>query len=280
MKNKYLLTGVWLLVVMGTVEAFQSKPAQQTARLPYEQLPDVMPGTKPLSPEEDRSIKILDGAHQFIESLISAAPAGRSRLWQRDLGSRTAYERSVDPNRRRFMKILGVEDKREPLESYKQVLREQNPPVVLERIAVNGDPEVIAETSAYRVYQVRWPVLNRVNGEGLLFEPKTKALANVVAIPDAAQTPEQLGGLQAGIAPESQFARRLAESGYRVLVPVLVSRELLFPGTPQQQTHREWIYRQAFHMGRHIIGYEVQKILAAVDWFKQSSPAAKVGVAG
>ena len=278
MKNKYLLTGVWLLVMVGRVEAFQSKPAQQA--LPYEKLPDVMPGTKPLTPEEDRSIKILDGAHQFIESLISAAPADRSRLWKRDTGSRTAYERSVDPNRRRFMKIIGVEDKSEPLQSYKQVLHEQNPSVILERIAVNNDPEVIAETSAYRVYQVRWPVLNRVNGEGLLFEPKTKALANVVAIPDAGQTPEQLGGLQGGIAAESQFARRLAENGYRVLVPVLVSRDLLFPGTPQQQTHREWIYRQAFHMGRHIIGYEVQKILAAVDWFKQSSAATKVGVAG
>ena len=35
------------------------------------------------------------------------------------------------------------------------------------------------------------------------------------------------------------------------------------------QSHREWIYRQAFHMGRHVIGYEVQKVLAVVDWFKQ-----------
>jgi len=33
------------------------------------------------------------------------------------------------------------------------------------------------------------------------------------------------------------------------------------------QPHREFIYRMAFEMGRHIIGYEVQKILAAVDWF-------------
>ena len=46
------------------------------------------------------------------------------------------------------------------------------------------------------------------------------------------------------------------------------------------QTHREWIYRQAFHMGRHIIGYEVQKVLAAVDWFKRQSSEARVGVAG
>ena len=47
------------------------------------------------------------------------------------------------------------------------------------------------------------------------------------------------------------------------------------------QSHREWIYRQAYQMGRHVIGYEVQKVLAAVDWIeKQAGPDAKVGVAG
>ena len=34
-------------------------------------------------------------------------------------------------------------------------------------------------------------------------------------------------------------------------------------------------------MGRHIIGYEVQKILSAIDWFKQSNNKdLKIGVAG
>ena len=31
--------------------------------------------------------------------------------------------------------------------------------------------------------------------------------------------------------------------------------------------HREWIYRMGFPVGRHPLGYEVQKVLAAVDWF-------------
>ena len=33
--------------------------------------------------------------------------------------------------------------------------------------------------------------------------------------------------------------------------------------------HREWLYRQAYEMGRHLIGYEIQKVLALVDWFKR-----------
>jgi hypothetical protein len=46
------------------------------------------------------------------------------------------------------------------------------------------------------------------------------------------------------------------------------------------QTHREWIYRQAFQMGRHIVGYEVQKVLAAIDWFRTKSETRPTGVAG
>jgi len=33
-------------------------------------------------------------------------------------------------------------------------------------------------------------------------------------------------------------------------------------------------------MGRHIIGYEVQKVLAAVDWLQRQQPGTKIGVAG
>ena len=82
-----------------------------------------------------------------------------------------------------------------------------------------------------------------------------------------------LAGLSPGLAPERQFASRLAEHGCEVLVPVLIDRQDTWSGNPRlqrftNQPHREWIYRQAYEMGRHVIGYEVQKILAAVDWFK------------
>src|SRR4051812_6046273 len=48
------------------------------------------------------------------------------------------------------------------------------------------------------------------------------------------------------------------------------------------QSHGEWIYRMAYEEGRHIIGYEVQKVLAAVDWFEHENAARAVpiGVAG
>ena len=106
-------------------------------------------------------------------------------------------------------------------------------------------------------------------------------MANIIALPDAGLTPEQIAGISPGVPAESQFARRLAENGYQVLIPVLISRELLFEGETEQCTYRERIYRQAFEMGRHVIGYEVQKVISAVDWFKKiSGSETKIGVAG
>jgi len=133
---------------------------------------------------------------------------------------------------------------------------------------------------------VRWPVLPGVYGEGLLLEPtKGEPKACVVAIPDADQTPEMIVGLAPGLSKESQFARILAEQGHRVVIPTLVNREDTYSGSANvgrftNQTHREFIYRMAYQMGRHIIGYEVQKVLAAVDWFTQTKDHPPVGVYG
>ena len=43
-------------------------------------------------------------------------------------------------------------------------------------------------------------------------------------------------------------------------------------------TAREFLYRPAFELGRHLIGYEVQKILAGVDWFEADRPAGGGGI--
>ncbi len=279
MNAKRLFIYTILLFSMGRATS-QSGTYKKRENVQNKNLIEVLPGTMPLTWEGDLSIKMLDGAHRFIDEKITESIDHRSKLWNRDFSSVYAYEQSIEPNRERFMKYIGVEDRTQPYHNYDIGLPESNPTVNMEKIAGYNDKEVIAETSTYRVYQVRWPVLNRVNGEGLLLEPKAKPLANIIAIPDADQTPEQLAGLAQGVPVESQFARHLAENGFRVLIPVLISRQLLFKGQPEQQTYREWLYRQSYHMGRHIIGYEVQKVLAAVDWFKQNDKDLKVGVAG
>ena len=82
------------------------------------------------------------------------------------------------------------------------------------------------------------------------------------------------------VAPESQFARRLAESGCLVVVPVLIDRKMEKRNGRANLSNREYIYRSAFELGRHLIGYELQKLLAVVDWFAKDAPGRKRGVIG
>jgi len=216
-------------------------------------------------PEEDLSDRLMTGAHHFVERKIAEAPAQRAKLWARDYSSPETYVKSVMPNRTSLKMILGVVDERLP--------------AAMEGYGDEATPALVAETERMRIYQVRWPVLDGFWGCGLLAEPKAAAVASVVVVPDAGQTPEQLLGVAPGA---SQPARRLAENGFEVVVPVTVSRAKLATSDEQvrasDQTYREWIYRQAFHMGRHVIGYEVQSVLAAVDWLVARGN--KVGVCG
>lgn len=223
-------------------------------------------------PEEDLSARMMDGAHRFVERQIADTRARSGRFWKYDPSSAAAWTASVKDNRDRLREIIGASDARLPSS--------------IERFGDDENPALVAETSRYRVYQVRWPVLDGVSAEGLLVEQANgRPAAHIVVLPDAGQTPEQVLGLAPGLRPERQFARHLANSGCELLIPVLVRREPIETSDAQlqasQQTWREWVYRQAFHMGRHPIGYEVQKVLAAVDSFRaRGGESVKVGVVG
>jgi len=242
---------------------------------------EALPNTKPLTMEGDIASELVSGVDRFLLREIEKSVEKRARHWKRDFSSPEAYNKSIEPNRKRLAHILGVRDPRVPFDAP-------------ELVDTTRESALVGKGTGYEIFAIRWPVLddpdpNRdvasVHGEGLLLVPTgRKPMADVVALPDADQTPEQLVGLMPGVAPESQFARRLAESGCRVVVPVLISRKLEKRNGRALLTNREFIYRSAFELGRHIIGYELQKVLALVDWFaKEASGAAsapRVGVIG
>jgi dienelactone hydrolase len=150
-----------------------------------------------------------------------------------------------------------------------------------ELAATTTRPAKIASNEHFDVFAVRWPAFGGVHGEGLLLVPSQRApIADVVALPDCDTTPEQLIGLEpksADAPPVSNFPCRMAASGCRVLVPFLVDRKPRLEGL----TTREWLYRSAFELGRGLLGYEVQKVLAAVDWFAaEGGESARIGVFG
>jgi dienelactone hydrolase len=236
-----------------------------------------IPGAAPLTRQGDLSAQMVEGIDRFLMRELANSVAQRQAAWHREFGSRARYEQSVEKNRTRLARMIGAVDARVPA-------------VSMEYVGTTDVPAQVGESARFTVFAVRWPVFDGVYGEGLLLEPKGEAKKaarpRVVAVPDADQTPEMLAGLAAGLKPASQFARRLAENGCTVLVPVLINREDTESGNEElgrftNQPHREWVYRQAYELGRHIIGYEVQKVLAAVDWFTQEDGnQARIGVAG
>ncbi len=224
-----------------------------------------LPGTEPLTWSGDIASRLVDGADRFLLGELEKSVAGRAKYWTRDVSSAEKYNASIEPNRRRLARILGVRDPRIAFDAP-------------ELVGTTAESALIARGANYEVFAVRWPAFGDVHGEGLLLTPGGKHLADVVAIPDADQTPEMLAGLAPGVPRDSQFARRLCESGCRVLVPMLIHRA----ATRGKISDREILYRSAFEMGRHIIGYEVQKVLAGVDWFRKEGgeERTKIGVIG
>jgi putative membrane-bound dehydrogenase-like protein len=233
-----------------------------------------LPGTRLLTMEGDIASQLVAGVDRFLLREIDKSLKTRERHWKRDTSCIEKYNESVKANRDHLSRIIGAVDPR---------IRFRD----LELVANTGHPALVGKGKSFEAWAVRWPVFPGVYGEGLLLKPSAgRPAADCIAIPDADQTPEMLAGLVPGVDTNSQFARRLAESGCRVLVPFLIDRRDTYSGIPGRsltnQPHREWIYRQAFEMGRHIVGYEVQKILAAVDWFEQDSAdlSKRIGVFG
>ena len=239
----------------------------------------VLPGTTSLTIDGDLATRMVAGIRRYLMQQTGEVLAERSHRWNREDSSPQHSEHSGSAHRESLRRMLGVVDPRV----------QSTEPQLLGSLSVPGE---IAQGPGYKVSMIRWSVLARLsaytNGleaEGLLLQPEN-AIARVVAIPDADWTPEMLSGLVSGIPEDAQFARRLAEMGCEVVIPMLVSREDTFSGIPgaamTNMPHREWIYRMAFEAGRHIIGFEIQKVLAAVDWFeiRNKKRALPIGVMG
>ncbi len=220
-----------------------------------------LPGTDRLDWTDDIASRLVDGVDRFLLREIALSVERRARYWNRDLTSTATYGASIEPNRQRLAHILGVRDARIAFDG-------------LTLAATTSRGPLVAQTARYRIFAVSWPVVGPIHGEGLLLVPNEASGApDVIAVPDADQTPEMICGLEEGVADESQYARTLAEGGCRVLVPALIDRKLELRNNRATLTTREYLYRSAFELGRHLIGYEIQKILAGVDWLAQDQQA-------
>ncbi len=208
---------------------------------------DPLPNTKPLTTEGDLAKQMVDGIHKYLDRELVAAPKKREELW-----------RKFDPKtkRERLKHILGVVDPRVPpkLESYGEF---------------RSDGQV-TPTGGEQVYRIRWDVLPGFVAEGLFVQGKrNRHVGAAIAIPHAGQTPEDLVGLGSG-KKEDPYVLKLIEHGLDVYIPAIVDRTDTHSGNVRMNrwtnySHREWIHRMAYEMGRTVPGYEVQQVLALLD---------------
>jgi len=208
---------------------------------------------------------MVTGISKFLDGQAEKAIAERPARWACDFSSREAYEKIGAAN----AGPVGEDD-------------------------WGGGAAGVACGDAvgfhHRSHQLARPQFRRKDKRGELaggggdlcgghprFARQGHAPGGVVVIPDADESPEKLS-------PTFWNAsrRRVARSSF----PTLVNREVTYSGSERtgrwtNQPHREWIYRQGFDLGRHIIGYEVQEILAAVDRFAaQFKDPAAIGCIG
>ena len=229
-----------------------------------------LPGTKPLTMSGDIASRLVAGVDRFLLRELEKSVERRARHWTRDLSSHAAYAKSVEPNRKRLAHVLGV---REPYVS------PYDSPPTASSTAIDGPPDL-------EVRWVRWPAFADVHGEGLVIEGKPKRRpwprAVIVAIPDASQHLEALVGKAGRADPASQWIRRLARSGCTVVVPQLISRDMQ-KRRSAVLSHREYVYRPAFELGRHIIGYELNRIhsiAASLSSGSEDDPQLPCGLIG
>lgn len=200
-----------------------------------------LPGTALLTWKGDLAGRMIDGIDRWLDDEIKA-----NREAGRDLGG----------TREELARKLGVTlDSRPERNAFIYSSNRKGP---------------LGEGEGFTIREVRWRAFGEVDAMGLLLEPNEgNPLADVIAIPDSGQAPEEICGLEtfqrdSRIQP---FASRLALGGCRVLVPVMIDRETEKHG----MSIREWLHRPAWEMGRTLSGYEVQMVLAGVDCFKSSA---------
>jgi len=250
-----IVAGLWL--------AGWLSPLAAADRLTF---PEVYPNTQRLELAQPLDEYMVDGIDRFALREIEQAAEVRAGLWQRDVSSPEAYEQSLAVYRDKLREYIGAVDPRVAGRGLEDLTFTH----LTELPAAGSRPGDSDAGDLYSISPCRWQVLEGVTAEGLILRPLDDEIVGlVIAIPDAAWTPEVFCGADPDQPEASPLPRMLAEQGFLVVIPTLISREQTFSGNPTiamtNQTHREWVYRSAFEVGRHVIGYEVQKVLAAVD---------------
>src|SRR5438874_2068211 len=97
-------------------------------------------GTEPLTMEGDIAAAMVAGVDKFLLREIELSVERREKFWKRDFSSPEAYNKSIEPNRQRLKKILGVVDERVPFDALEIIATTKE---TVARSASEGNPLAI-----------------------------------------------------------------------------------------------------------------------------------------
>ncbi len=200
--------------------------------------------------------KLYEAFDAYYSRLCAQTEETRQERWHRDFSSPEAYVKSVEPNRRRFLEMLGGWH--------------------WERGDLEPRVEHVADTDRYRLERVWLRCFEDIEMDCLLLTPPGEGpRPAVMAQHGLSGTPEQVCGL---FKPESGYNRigiRLAEAGYVVIAPHMAGGcaegeggESYAPGLAgiSWGRARTRLNRKAFQVGQRLFGAEMFCLSRAVDY--------------
>ena len=230
-----------------------------------------------LTGDRDFAKDMIAGIDRFLLDEIQRTRESRAACWSAERGQPDSGITELDNHRRRLKQVLAAG----------ATTAEFSAPELIATTEFQGP---VATGFGYSVHAIRWPVLSdpaptgqqltSIHGEGLMLVPDDRVVGNIIALPDASQFPEQICGIIEGQTAAAQYARRAVECGFRVIVPVVISRDSQARNGRAVLSHREYLHRSSFVLGRHLHGYELSKIFSLIDWFKRQDPNLNIGVMG
>ena len=260
-RNRSVLSVVWMGVFLFFSLRNQFAPhgfAQETSAA------KALAGTSILDIPGDVASELVDGVDRFLLKELNESIQKRLAFWPKpnELALKTvdnsAYEAAIQPLREELRIRIGMIDNRVKCEAFTI----QTSAGSVGAGSAGSDSIWVAANENCKVVSVHWRVFEGVDATGLLVVPNGEIRFSAVVVPDAGETPERLCGLDE---TSSLVALELAARGGVVVIPDVIRRHREARNGRAKLTDQEFLYRSAFVLGRHVIGYQVQEISAAFD---------------
>lgn len=228
---------------------------------------EFLEGTELLDWKGDFGQRLMKEASDFMDKIIAESAGVRDARWKHKAKSISGYLSFLEAKREKLARLLGIRELRKSFDA----------PQILGTLNAGC---VIQETTAWKMFQIKWDVFDDYAAQGFLVEPNAEQNGNKIDKVIIALAHD-------GMCPKAYFQslpelQKEAQSGHvRIVLPASLNRETVsFKNA--RLPRRELIWRESYVLGRHLIGYEIEAVRAIIDWIKKDprTSQAKIEIGG